>query len=198
MDNNIYGTRTNIKQPPMENVCHNIKIKPVDKSNWNDFENYFQVKGGPGYCWCMVWRMTKEELKQNNSECRKMFIKERVWNNIPIGILAYIENNVIGWCSIAPRETHQRLDGDNTIEKVWSLTCFHIKKEYRKKGITKYLIENAKKYAKENGGEYIEAYPVEEDSPSYRFMGFTKTFEKEGFKYIKMAGTRRHVMIYKL
>jgi hypothetical protein len=56
----------------------NIIIKPVDKNNWNDFEALFQSKGGPSYCWCMVWRMTKDEIKQNNSTCRKEFIKKRI------------------------------------------------------------------------------------------------------------------------
>jgi GNAT superfamily N-acetyltransferase len=176
----------------------NIIIKPVDKNNWNDFEAFFQSKGGPGYCWCMVWRMTKDELKQNNSTCRKEFIKKRIWGNIPIGILGYFENDPIAWCSIAPRDTHERLGGDEQFKNVWSLTCFYIKRQFRRKGLTEYLIEKAKDYAKENGAEYIEAYPVEKDSPSYRFMGYIKRFESAGFKFVKMAGTRRHVMIYKI
>jgi GNAT superfamily N-acetyltransferase len=176
----------------------NIIIKPVDRNNWTDFESLFESKGGPSYCWCMVWRMTKDELKQNNSVCRKEFIKQRVLSDIPVGILGYSENEAIAWCSIAPRETHQRLGGDENIENVWSITCFYIKREYRKQGLMKFLISSAKDYAKENGAEYIEAYPVEKSSPSYRFMGFVKTFEEAGFKYIKMAGTRRHVMIHKL
>ncbi|MDR0381239.1 MAG: GNAT family N-acetyltransferase [Oscillospiraceae bacterium] len=181
----------------MENQ-ENITIKPVDRDTWADFESLFESKGGPSYCWCMVWRMTKDELKQNNSTCRKEFIKQRVFSNIPIGILGYSKNEAVAWCSIAPRETHQRLGGEETIENVWSITCFYIKKGYRKQGLTKFLIKNAKEYAKENGAAYIEAYPVEEASPSYRFMGFVKTFEKAGFAYIKMAGTRRHVMVCKL
>jgi hypothetical protein len=40
--------------------------------------------------------------------------------------------------------------------------------------------------------------PVDSDSPSFRFMGFVKTFENESFKFIKKAGTRRKVMIYAL
>jgi GNAT superfamily N-acetyltransferase len=176
----------------------NIRIKPVDRNNWKDFESLFESKGGPSYCWCMVWRMTKDELKQNNSACRKEFIKQRVLSDIPIGILGYFENEAVAWCSIAPRETHQRLGGHEEIENVWSITCFYIKKEYRRKGLVKLLISSAKDYAKGNGAEYIEAYPVEEGSPSYRFMGFIKTFEEAGFEYIKMAGTRRHVMIHKL
>jgi hypothetical protein len=29
-------------------------------------------------------------------------------------------------------------------------------------------------------------------------MGFIKTFEELGFKFVKMAGKRRHVMTYKI
>jgi GNAT superfamily N-acetyltransferase len=180
------------------NTQNNIIIKPVDKDNWADFEALFESKGGPSYCWCMVWRMTKDELKQNNSTCRKEFIKRRVLSDVPIGILGYRDDEPIAWCSVGPRETHQRLGGDEDIENVWSITCFYVKKEFRKQGLVKFLIKNAKDYAKDNGAKYVEAYPVEESSPSYRFMGFIKTFEKTGFEYVKMAGTRRHVMTCKL
>jgi GNAT superfamily N-acetyltransferase len=176
----------------------NITVKPVDKNNWSDFESLFRSKGGPSYCWCMVWRMTKDELKQNNAACRKEFIKQRILSNTPVGILGYSENEAIAWCSIAPRETHLRLDGYEKIKNVWSITCFYIKNEYRRNGLMKVLIQRAEMYAKEHGAEYVEAYPVEKDSPSYRFMGFTKTFEEIGFDFVKMAGKRRHVMIHKL
>jgi len=73
-----------------------------------------------------------------------------------------------------------------------------IKKEYRDQGLIDLLIENAKKYARKNGAKYLEAYPVDPDSPSYRFMGFIQTFEKADFNFIKIAGTRRNVMTCKL
>src|SRR5687768_15054991 len=171
-----------------------IKVKPVDKNNWKDFETLFKSKGAPSYCWCMVWRMTKDELKQNTSAKRKKFIKKRVLSGTPIGLLAYVENEAIAWCSIAPRETYQRLGGDENLENVWSIVCFFIKKEYRDQGLVDVLIEHAKKYAKKNGAKYLEAYPVDPKSPSYRFMGFVHTFEKADFDFIKKAGTRRNVM----
>jgi len=175
-----------------------IKVSPVDKTNWKDFETLFESKGGPGYCWCMVWRMTKDELKDNNSASRKKFIKQRVWSKTPIGLLAYVDNECVAWCSIAPRETYQRLGGDETLEHVWSIACFFIRKEYRDQGLVDQLIDNAKKYARKNGARYLEAYPVEPDSPSYRFMGFVRSFEKTDFKFVKMAGARRNVMVWKL
>jgi GNAT superfamily N-acetyltransferase len=175
-----------------------IYIRPVDHTNWPDFESLFQAKGGPSYCWCMAWRMTKEELKDNNSASRKRFIQQRVGSQTPIGLLAYVDKQAIAWCSVAPRESFQRLGGQQPLDKVWSIVCFFIKKEFRKKGLTARLIEEAKKYAKQQGANYLEAYPVESDSPSYRFMGFIHTFEQAGFRFVKKAGTRRHVMVCSL
>jgi hypothetical protein len=84
------------------------------------------------------------------------------------------------------------------LEKVWSIACFFIKREFRDQGLIDILIEQAKKYAKKNGAKYLEAYPVQPDSPSYRFMGFINTFEKADFSFVKKAGSRRNVMTYKL
>lgn len=142
--------------------------------------------------------MTKEELKNNTPKARKIYLRERVDRKIPIGLLGYEKDIAVAWCSIAPRETYQRLGGDESKPEVWSLVCFYIKKEFRDKGLLDQLIEEAKKYARRNGARYLEAYPVKPDSPSYRFMGFISSFEKAGFEFVKTAGTRRHVMIYKL
>jgi len=175
-----------------------ISVKPIGPKNWEDFETLFESKGGPKYCWCMVWRATKEEQQHNTAANKKKFIHQRISDGTPVGLLAYHEQAPIAWCSIAPRETYLRLGGDESLENVWSLACFFIKKDYRSQGILEELIAHAKKYAKKNGAKYLEAYPVDTDSPSYRFMGFVPTFEKTGFDFIKKAGTRRHVMTCKL
>lgn len=179
-------------------MTDNLTYKPVDKTTWKDFETLFKSRGGPGYCWCMPWRMDKQELKHNNKANRYTFIKERVWAGTPIGLLAYLSDEAIAWCSVAPRETHYRLGGDEHLKNVWSITCFYIKRPFRDNGIVGQFVKHAKSYARENGAEYIEAYPVEPDSPSYRHMGFVKTFEKAGFQFVKKAGIRRHVMTCKL
>jgi hypothetical protein len=179
-------------------TLENISIRPVDKNNWEDFETLFESKGAPGYCWCMAWRMTKEERKNNTSENRKKFIQHRVFNNSPIGLLAFLNDEPIAWCSVAPRASYRSLGGDESLEKVWSIACFYIKRIYRGKGLVGILIESAKNYAKENEARFVEAYPVDPDSPSYRFMGFVKSFEKAGFAFVKNAGNRRHVMVCRL
>ena len=175
-----------------------IKIKPVNESNWKDFETLFESRGCPHHCWCTVWRLKGKERKLADKVYKKNFMAKIVKNNLPIGLLAYADNDPIAWCSIAPRETYRDLGGDETKSNVWSLTCLFIKRDFRKMGLARLMIEEAKKYAKRNGSKYLEAYPVLPGSHSYRFMGFVSKFEKAGFQFSKMVGLKRHVMITEL
>jgi len=176
----------------------NLEFHPVTKERWPDFEKLFEGKSSPHNCWCTAWRNVEKKGNKPDKKEKKISIKTSISKNIPIGIMAYSNKEPIAWCSIAPRETYRALGGDETINNVWSLVCFFIKRSFRNNGITELLLTEAINYAKNNGAEYVEAYPVEPDSPSYRFMGFIHTFEKANFKFIKMAGTRRNVMLFEL
>ncbi len=61
-------------------------------------------------------------------------------------------------------------------------------------GLAAALLDAAIDHAFANGASMIEAYPVDQASPSYRFMGFRDMFTARGFHKIGMAGSRRHVM----
>jgi hypothetical protein len=56
------------------------------------------------------------------------------------------------------------------------------------------LIQAAIDHSRQQGAAVIEAYPVDPDSPSYRFMGFVPLFRALGFVEVGIAGSRRHVM----
>ena len=56
------------------------------------------------------------------------------------------------------------------------------------------MVKSAVVHAREKGATVVEAYPVDSDSPSYRFMGFVDIFEAMGFREVGTAGIRRHVM----
>lgn len=176
----------------------NLRYSPITKANWHELETFLESRGCPHYCWCMVWRNMIPKSDRSSKADKKTSLKKYVDDNLPVGFLTYNDDQPIAWCSIAPRETHRALGGDDRLEDVWSLTCFFIKREYRKQNLGKSLIEQAIHYAKQNGAKYLEAYPVEPTSTSYRFMGITNQFEKAGFKYVKDAGSRRKVMVKKI
>lgn len=174
-----------------------IVFREVDRETWPDFVSLFESRGCPKSCWCMVWRSTAAEAKPSDGADRRAAMKSRVEAGVPIGILGYCDDVPIAWCSIAPRDTYRHLggldDGDKP-EQVWALACFFIKRQHRGHGISKKLLQAAIKHAACNGATIVEAYPVDPDSPSYRFMGFVETFSEAGFQEVGRAGQRRHVM----
>jgi GNAT superfamily N-acetyltransferase len=178
-----------------------LRFAAVTPARWPDFERLFDARGGPKNCWCMVWRSTPEEARDTSSAHRKKTMAERIHAGTPVGLLAYLKDEPVAWCSVAPRPTYRRLvskadDPDNPL--VWSITCFFIRRDLRRSGVTRQLIQAAIKHARAHGARVLEAYPVDADSPSYRFMGFVPVFEAAGFIEIGVEGKRRHVMQRKL
>ena len=172
-----------------------LVVKPVTAATWKDFEALFESKGAPSYCWCMAWREIENRTTATNAD-RKAAMRDRVKRKVPIGLVGYVDGEPVAWCSIAPRETYVKLskqqDDDET--GVWSVVCFFVKRTHRKRGLSAQLLELAIAHAKKHGAKVVEGYPVDPDSPSYRFGGFVPLFEVHGFEETGRAGSRRHVM----
>jgi hypothetical protein len=118
-------------------------FKPVTMSEWGDLQTFFLRFPAPRMCWCMYWRKTRSEwwgsAEENKESMRTVIESGRV-----SGILAYKGGQPVAWCSVAPRSEFPGLDRSPTLkriddEPVWSITCFVIAKEYRRKGMTSIL-----------------------------------------------------------
>ncbi len=105
-----------------------LQYIPVDKSNWKDMEKLFESKGGPHNCWCMVWRNMEDGKNRSNKTDKKNSLKSFVENKIPVGFLCYDSSEPIAGCSIAPRDSYKELQGDPSLNNVWSLVCFFKKR----------------------------------------------------------------------
>ena len=69
-------------------------------------------------------------------------------------------------------------------QPVWSINCFFIERHHRRAGLTAILIDEAVKFAAENGATIVEAYPIdvqEKVSSSRLYYGHAETFRKAGF-----------------
>jgi GNAT superfamily N-acetyltransferase len=172
-----------------------LSFREVTPDRWGDFERLFEERGGPKACWCMVWRATPVEGRRTDGASRKVCMKQRIDAGTPVGLLAYQNEAPVAWCSIAPRSTYRRLVSDSSDEAaVWSIACLYVVRSLRGEGVSRQLIDAAVTHAAARGAQVVEAYPVDADSPSYRFMGFVPVFEHAGFVEIGREGARRHVM----
>ncbi|MCC6237128.1 MAG: GNAT family N-acetyltransferase [Dehalococcoidia bacterium] len=174
-----------------------LEFHPVEGERWADLVRLFEGRGGPKYCWCMVWRDAGPQRGQLTNDDRKALLGARVEAGTPIGILAYAEGEPVGWCSVAPRDTY--LEGalkgiEAPGDAVWSIVCFYVPRARRQTGLGRALLDAAVREATARGATLIEAYPVDPDSPSYRFMGHVSMFAAAGFTESHRAGKRRHVL----
>ena len=190
-----------------------IKVKskfnfyPVTKENWEDFENLFGEKGACAGCWCMLWRLRRKEYDRLRGAGNKRKMKSLVYAGIVPGILAYDKDKPIGWCSVAPREDFPVLENSRVMKRiddkpVWSVVCFFINKDYRKKGLSVELLSAAKSFVKNNKGKIIEGYPVEPKSGKtadvFAWTGLASAFRKAGFKEILRRSETRPIMRFSI
>jgi GNAT superfamily N-acetyltransferase len=174
-----------------------LRFEPVTAERRDDFLTVFG-KGGPNYCWCMPFRVTPEERKAvPRGSDRRALMLARIEAGVPVGLIGYLDEEPMAWVSVAPRETFNRSLGGlepRTGEQVWSLTCMFIRRTYRQRGLAHQLIAAAVREAQRHRADVLEAYPVDPESPSYRYMGFVPAFERAGFVPVGGVGTRRHLM----
>jgi len=78
-------------------------IEELTDRTWPDFEKLFEGRGGPKSCWCMVWRADKEEARNIHGAHRKACMHRRVRSGTKSGIIALVDGEPFGWCSIAPK-----------------------------------------------------------------------------------------------
>jgi GNAT superfamily N-acetyltransferase len=177
-----------------------IKLEPLTLNNWDMFEELMGEKGGCGGCWCMLFRLPYKEFKANKPGGNKMFMHEIVSQTRPTGLMAVYENKAIGWMALAPREDYTKIEKARSLKRiddkpVWSITCFFVKKEFRKMGISQMMIKAVIAYAKKNNIETLEAYPAipyDDKMPApFLWIGVLSSFKKNGFKVVQQNGKSR-------
>lgn len=182
-----------------------FQFYPLRKNNWKDFETLFGERGACGGCWCMSWLLTKKEFDANKGAGNKRKMKKLVDSHNEPGILAYFNNEPVGWCAIAPRENYIRLENSRVLkrideEAVWSIPCFFIKKEFRRKGLSTEILKAAAEYCKLKGVKIVEGYPAEPYSnnipAAFAWTGFPSSFLKAGFKEVIRRSKSRPIMRY--
>lgn len=123
---------------------------------------------------------------------RRDGMKSRIQGNVPVGVLAYAGDEPVGWCSVAPRETYEKLERSRTMPRVnneptWTILCFFVRRSHRGKGVTAKLLDGAVKYARLSGAKVVEAYPFDTAGITSTHRGHSSVFRRARFT---QAGTR--------
>ena len=167
-----------------------LTFKPLTISTWNDFVQLFGERGACGGCWCMSWRQTPADYKKLKGEKNKKAMKKLVEREEQIGIIAYDGDKPMGWCAVAPREQYIKLQASRVLkpideQKVWSIPCFFLAKEYRRQGLSSEILKGVIAYCKKKKIKILEAYPIipySDNMPAvFAWTGMLSSFLKAGF-----------------
>lgn len=185
------------KSPASEFAFH-----PLTPSRWGDFEELFGERGACGGCWCMAWRLERAAFEKGKGAGNRAAMKKLVAFGARPGVLAYRGKRAVGWCAVAPRAEYSFLARSRVLaplddEPVWSVSCFFVRRDCRRRGLSVRLLEAAVEFARKQGARVVEGYPVvapQGQPAAFVWTGLEGTFLRAGFHEAARRSKARPVM----
>jgi GNAT superfamily N-acetyltransferase len=205
-----------------------LTIVPANEATWADLAAIFGTADS-GRCNCQRFRTRGWFWDQATDEQRRARLREQTNCDDPeatstTGLVAYLTEGghlpgqrppvprgvPVGWVAVEPRTEYPRLLGLPTVWKgrpgedkqddgVWAVTCFVVRKGYRRRGLTYALAAATIPYAKANGARALEGYamrtqPGREITWGELHVGAVQVFADAGFREVSSPSVRRAVM----
>ncbi|HKZ93887.1 MAG TPA: GNAT family N-acetyltransferase [Candidatus Bathyarchaeia archaeon] len=195
-----------MKARHIELTREKIRFQELRPDLWPAFERLFGPNGACGGCWCMWWRIELDkQWRQLQGARNKKAMRNLVHSGKAFGILAFVEDEPVGWCSFGPRRDFPRLirvkaykrdDADD----VWSVVCFFVHRRWRGKGLSRELLKAAVDALRKRGVKTVEAYPVTTTkdgrrvSSTFAYTGPVGIFEELGFRTVQSTNSLKPLM----
>lgn len=164
-----------------------IEVRPARK-----FEDIATMVGpknpASNVCWCLSYRIPGSENRSLTGPARGERVR-RLLEEGPPGVLAYDEDEVVGWAAVHRRAetsfaTNRKIPHVDDLD-VWSVWCIRVRPGHRGQGISHALLEGAVAFAKSQGAPAVEGYPVDNGGEkvdlTMAYVGTKRLFEKAGF-----------------
>lgn len=180
-----------------------FEVHPLTPQRWSDLEQLFGPRGATGGCWCMFWRLKRSDYELMKGEGNRAMLKGLTDSGQVPGLIGYVDGEPASWVALGPREEFDTLERSRVLKRVdeqavWSVVCFFVSKQHRRSGLTLKLLQAAADYAREQGAQLLEAYPVEPQKenmpPVFAYTGFVNTFKQAGFEEITRRSETRPIM----
>jgi GNAT superfamily N-acetyltransferase len=182
-----------------------IEVKPLTPQLVADAETLFGTSPMTDGCFCMWFIIPVTQYHAGGREAnRQLFCDLVEGSSEPMGLLAYREREVVGWCASGPRSRYVRalrvpsFKGRDPAEdeSVWLVPCFYIRKETRREGVSRALLEGAVALARQNGAVAIEGFPFARGAKLSResMVGVESLFASCGFTVTRRPSSTRVVM----
>jgi GNAT superfamily N-acetyltransferase len=170
-----------------------ITVEPLAPDRFADLADLFNEGGDPKWCWCMYFRKRGMSWSNSTAAKNRADLEALAEGQTKPGLVAYLDGRAVGWVSLGPRDTYDRLGSSKVLaplddKPVWSIVCFVVSKGSRGTGVASALMEAAVRYAREQGATTLEGYPVAAERGRVHadeaFKGTQSMFEKAGFTLV--------------
>jgi GNAT superfamily N-acetyltransferase len=199
-----------------------VSVAAVTPERWDDLVNLFGPNGAYSNCWCAYFRVRAKEFTAstsceppNQGKANRELLERLTHDGAVPGLLAYVQDEPVGWVSVAPRDQFARILLSRTIGPtnpdetgVWSVVCFWLPASRRRGGLGTTLLAGAVEFARSAGAGVVEGYPRDtagERRPGAEvFTGTVGMFRRAGFSItghpasgrpiarLHTSGARRH------
>lgn len=191
-----------------------LTIVPANEASWEDLQAVFGTADYPAACQCQRFKTRDSHWRSLTRETRAERLREQTGCGDPdatvtSGLVAYLDDEPVGWCAVEPRTAYPRLlrtrvpwtgrDEDKADAGVWAVACFATRKGFRRRGLTYALARATVDFARERGARALEAYPMitqpgVEITWGELHVGSRDVFADAGFVEVSHPTLRRVVM----
>ncbi len=184
-----------------------VTIRPVSEALFDDVQTVFGTRGQAARCQCQGYRMGWYDQHSDNVAGRRELLRDQVSEGH--GLLAYLDGEPVGWCSVAPRCDYRYLRQttwkgraeDKDDPSIWAVTCFVTRAGYRREGVSRALAAGTIDLARAAGARAVEAYPMKpaagkEVTWGEMHVGALSSFLAAGFQVVHVPSLRRAIVRY--
>lgn len=136
-----------------------LTCRPLIPDRFQDALTVFGHSNVLRRCACMYWRQPSGTPREGSEERFGKVVEAG-----PPGLIGYLDDEPVGWVSIAPRHEFVRLERSPVLgpvddTPVWSINCFVTRVGYRRQGVADAMVRAAIAYARDMGAAAVEGYP---------------------------------------
>ncbi|CAN5280902.1 GNAT family N-acetyltransferase [soil metagenome] len=199
-------------QPPIR--AEQLTIVPANAASWEDVIAIFGTADYPSRCHCQRFKVPGWIWRDSSQGERTASLRAQTACGIPdaqstSGLVGYVDGEPAGWVAVEPRTAYPKLlstrmpwsgrNEDKDDASIWAITCFAVRKGYRKRGLTYLLAEAAVDFARARGATALEGYamitePGREITWGELHVGALSVYEEVGLRAVSRPSKRRVVM----
>ncbi|MBF4161506.1 GNAT family N-acetyltransferase [Nocardioides acrostichi] len=166
--------------------------------------------GGAAKCRCQALKVAGWIWRDTTQQQRDAALVEQTacgTDGPTAGLIGYVDGEPAGWVAVEPRENYPRIWSrrqpwmrqDPELKGVWSVTCFVVRRGWRKTGLMYELAAATVEYGEQTGAQVLEGYPME-PAPGKTVIwdeasvGLLPVFLEAGYEVVASPTLRRRVV----